>query len=53
MKKSELINELREKLKQSGVIYQKWELTPIVDSFLECILENLENGEEVHLMNFD
>ena len=52
MNKSELIKDLHKKLKQNEIIYQKWELTPIVNSLLECILENLENGEEVHLMNF-
>lgn len=52
MNKSELIKELHKKLKQNEIIYQKWELNSIVDTFLECILERLENGEEVHLMNF-
>lgn len=52
MNKLELIEELHKKLSKGDIIYQKWELKPIVDSFCESILEVLEKGEEVNLMNF-
>lgn len=52
MDKQRLINQLRGKLHENTrVLYSKSELNEIVVKIIEVIMENLNNGEKIHLSN--
>lgn len=52
MNKQHIIDKLKTKLAEDGTIYPKWELSKIVEPFLEIVMETLNRGEDVQISNF-
>lgn len=52
MNKQQVIDKLHSHLSDKGTVYPKWELTEIVESFLEVVSDSLEQGHNVSLTNF-
>lgn len=52
MNKQQVIEKLQSHLSDKGVVYPKWELNEVVDTFLSVVLESLDQGNSVSLTNF-
>ena len=52
MNKQQVIDKLHKHFIDKGIIYPKWELNEITESFLSIVSESLEQGHNVSLSRF-
>lgn len=52
MNKQQVIEKLKLRLADQGVIYPKWELNRVINTFLNVVIESLDQDNNVNLTNF-